>query len=277
MPYDPVTGKYKKEDTGVATRITGLLNKDNPYMQQAATRGKQQANRRGLLNSTMGVQAVESARIGAALPIASQEAAQAHQSNLTGRNIEFQDVAQQRDISSRERMQGADIEAQNDRLAQELGSREALHAAQIAADRERLGMQLTSQEQIALSNLQAAQERLGIQIESQETLAGLDRDLRERLAQMDLSSGDLRAAASLAQGYEAAYSNMIAGIMANPEIPAAERQRYMDHAAAIRDSNLNLLEQLFNVDLQWSGGGTTPGNVPAIMGNYQIPLGGQNV
>src|SRR5690606_16056061 len=128
-------------------RLTGLLGKDNPYMQQAATVGRQAANRRGLLNSTMGVQAVESARISAALPIASQEASQAHATNLQGRDIasrermqgrqfEHETGIQTRDIESRERMQGRDIEAQRQRLELELGSRASLQAAEAAAEKE---------------------------------------------------------------------------------------------------------------------------------------------
>jgi len=305
MAYDPITGEYKEEDTSVSKRIQGLLSKDSPYMKQAETQGLQSANRRGLLNSSIAVGAAQESRVRAALPIASQEAAQAHESNVTGRGYQMQDVTQQRDITSREkmqgldlasrerintadiaaskerlgmqltsqeklalqdiqsreRMQGIDIEAQNQRLEAELGSREALQAAQIAADKERLGMQLSSQEQLALQELNAAKERLGMQLESNQELAVLDANLRERLTAMDLSSGDLRTAASLASSFESAYSNMIAGIMANPDIPAAERQRYMDHVNSLRESNLNLLEQFFSVSLDWGTSGLTYDNV----------------
>ncbi len=255
MAYDPVTGKYTKEDTGVANRMTGLLSRDNEYMQQAETVGKKQANRRGLLNSTMAVSAVEDSRIRAALPIASQEASQAHQSNLTGRQLQMSDIQQgrqiastegmqQRDLDTRQSMQQTDIQAQEDRLIRELGSRERLAELEILARRQMQGEQLSHQEQMQLRDLEQAR-----------VLATLDSELRERLAAMDLASGDLRAAAGLAQGYENAYSNTVAGIMANPEIPAVERQRYLDHAARVRDSNLALLEQLFNVQLNWGGAG----------------------
>lgn len=434
--YDPETGVYTESNEGVAGRMTDLLSKDNAYMKQATTAGMKAANRRGLLNSSMAVGAIEDSRIKAAMPIASQEASQAHQTNLTGRSLQMQDVTSKRDteasmarlqqeiesregisaadrasregiagrdiesregmqrtdiesregmqqsdiesrqsmqladiaaakerlgmqltqeerlaleqissreniagmeisaaeqrqladiaatkerlgmqltqqerlaleeiqsregmaereieaqqqmqlaeiaaakerlglqlsqeeelamaeIASREGMQQADIDAQNQRLAQELGSREALQTAELAAAKERLGMQLTQQEQLAADELNAAKERLEMQLETDQIMAGLDRDLRERLVGMELASGDLRSAAQLAQGYEIAYSNMITGIMANPEIPATERQRYMNHAATIRDSNLALLEQFFSVDLDWGGDSGSGGN-----------------
>lgn len=64
---------------GVA-RITGKLS---PLLTQAQTRAMQGANRRGLLNSSMAGGAAESAIIDAALPIASQDAAQSFQHNLS--------------------------------------------------------------------------------------------------------------------------------------------------------------------------------------------------
>lgn len=58
----------------VAGQMQGLLNSDSPYMKQAETAGKQYANSRGLLNSSMGAQASQGAAIQAALPIAQQDA-----------------------------------------------------------------------------------------------------------------------------------------------------------------------------------------------------------
>lgn len=58
----------------VSGQMDDLLKSDSPYMQQAATAGQQFANKRGLLNSTMGAQASQNASIQAAMPIASQDA-----------------------------------------------------------------------------------------------------------------------------------------------------------------------------------------------------------
>lgn len=66
-----------KPPASVAENLTGLLSESNPYMKSAETKGMQYANQRGLLNSSLGVEAVEKARIDAALPIAQQDAAYA--------------------------------------------------------------------------------------------------------------------------------------------------------------------------------------------------------
>jgi hypothetical protein len=51
-------------------------------MRQAASQGERAANRRGVLNSSIGIGAGISAAMGAAVPIASQEAQQAHTGNM---------------------------------------------------------------------------------------------------------------------------------------------------------------------------------------------------
>jgi len=55
-------------------QLPGILAKDNPLQQQAVTRAKQSWNARGLLPSSMAVQAGEEAAIGAAMPLATEAA-----------------------------------------------------------------------------------------------------------------------------------------------------------------------------------------------------------
>jgi hypothetical protein len=72
MPSQRVR-QVKPEET-VAGQMKGLLSQDNPYITQARTRAAQAANQRGLLNTSLGVQAGEEAAISQALPIASADA-----------------------------------------------------------------------------------------------------------------------------------------------------------------------------------------------------------
>lgn len=72
--YDPERINVADEDT-VQGRISNVIGEDSKVIQTARTRAKQQANRRGVLNSTMALQAGEQAVIESALPIASQDAA----------------------------------------------------------------------------------------------------------------------------------------------------------------------------------------------------------
>lgn len=59
----------------VQGQLGSMLDSNSPLMKQAATMGKQQANQRGLLNSSMGVGAAQNSMINAAMPAAQQDAA----------------------------------------------------------------------------------------------------------------------------------------------------------------------------------------------------------
>lgn len=71
------------QTTGTTTsqQLEGILNKGGALMQQAATTGNQQANSRGLLNSSMGIQAAQSAVLGQAASLASSDASAINQTN----------------------------------------------------------------------------------------------------------------------------------------------------------------------------------------------------
>ena len=69
----PEPSQPAANDSDIATRIAQITSTDSPLMRQAATQGLKLANRRGLVNSSMGVGSAYNATIGAAGAIASQE------------------------------------------------------------------------------------------------------------------------------------------------------------------------------------------------------------
>ena len=84
--YDPALGKVNEKTDTVAGQMTGLLSSDSPYLNLARTGAKLEANRRGLLNSSMAAGAGEAAAISAALPIASQDASTFSTQRLNNQN-----------------------------------------------------------------------------------------------------------------------------------------------------------------------------------------------
>ena len=81
----------------VANTITGLLASNNPYITNARAQGTQGAASRGFLNGTMAAGAAENAAVGAALPIAAQDAATyAHAGEVNATNATQQDIERQR-------------------------------------------------------------------------------------------------------------------------------------------------------------------------------------
>lgn len=81
--YDPTLGTVNSGTDTVSGQMDTLLNKDSPYITKARADAARVANSRGLLNSTMGAQAGESAAIAAAMPIAQQDASTYSQQRLT--------------------------------------------------------------------------------------------------------------------------------------------------------------------------------------------------
>jgi hypothetical protein len=73
-------------DQTVAQQVNGLVQADSPLMQQARTAGDQQAQSRGLLNSSIGIKAAQDSVYNAALPIAQADAATA--ARAAGYNVD---------------------------------------------------------------------------------------------------------------------------------------------------------------------------------------------
>lgn len=168
QPATPAPGDaaapFEPADASVATQLGKVLASDSPLLTAARTRAKQEANRRGLLNSSIAVQAGEAAALDVALPIASQQAAQIHQRNISDSG-------------------------------------------------------LAAQERIASSNISAFNRE--------------------------------KATAALAQ-FDNSYQAAFLSIANNENLPAETREAYIRHISVIRDSNFNLVEQLYNIDLVWA-------------------------
>lgn len=76
--YDPSTATASNwnvdQNQLVQNQVQGIIAKDSPLMQQAATTAKQGMAQRGLLNSSMAVGAGQNAVIASAMPMAQQDA-----------------------------------------------------------------------------------------------------------------------------------------------------------------------------------------------------------
>ena len=197
---------------------------------------------------------------------------------MSVRTARFVDIPRVADISA-EALQLTEIAARSNLQAEQLAQ---LTEAQLRDVASREGMQqadlqgLIDRQQTAIDNQQFMQS---LDLDTRQLMQGLDLAAQERIANLNITSNERNAAANLAANFEANYSNLLATIMNNTEIPAAERQRYMNHASRIRDSNLALVEQMYGIDLIWAEapGTTTPIAPPVPGGNISyggLGLGG---
>lgn len=298
--YNAETGKWDEdspdvEKNSVQGRMAGLLSTDSDYMKQAETAGLQQANKRGLLNSSIAVGAAESSRIAAALPIASQDSSQANQRQMQGRGLQDSDIQQGKQIASTEKLTGQQLDTQKQLQASQIASTEkqqgtAISANQTLQDREIAnsqwskqfdaatqqalqGVDIASREKMQQAGFTQAQILQQSEQQNQQWLAQFDADTRtklqgldaqtrlglqqldiqsqEKIANMNVGENQRAEAARMATSFEVAYQGMLATIMNNPDIPADARQSYIDHANTVRQSNLSLVEQMFQIKLEW--------------------------
>jgi len=85
----PTTRQVSANET-VSGQMDKILASNSPLLQRAKTRAAQAANSRGLLNSSMGVQAGEEAVLTTAMPMAQQDAATFNKQGLTNQGAQNQ-------------------------------------------------------------------------------------------------------------------------------------------------------------------------------------------
>jgi hypothetical protein len=101
-----------------------------------------------------------------------------------------------------------------------------------------------------LANLDVS-TRLFLQGRAEEQ-AGLDRSLQEKLAKWNLDESQRATAAQTVVSSQQLYTDRINNIMANTNLDADTRSSQLASAKAFFDTQMNLVQQMFNVRLNWS-------------------------
>jgi hypothetical protein len=260
-------------DESVVKQVTGLMKQDSPLMTQAKTAGLQQANQRGLLHSSMAVGSAQDSAYRAALPIASQEAAQRAQRNMQsidigsregmqGRDIEATRQNQIRDIEARFGLQANDAASLMQRLEREIASREGMQADEIEFRRQAMMEEIAARFGLQENEVEAQMQRLEADIASRQTMQqreigyqqterALDRELQQVLASMNLSSSDRNAASQMLVNMESLYEERYRTIMANTDLDAATRTQQLQSAMNLRNAQIDFIQQMYDIQLNW--------------------------
>lgn len=130
--YDPTLGTVNTGTDTVSGQLDKILSQDSPLMQSAGQRGAQLAQSKGLLNSSMGVEAGQKAVIDTALPIAQQDAATFSQQRTT--NQQAGNAASQFGAASANTAAISNAGASNDRSLQTLKGTQAQGLADTEAN-----------------------------------------------------------------------------------------------------------------------------------------------
>lgn len=215
-------------DDDVEKALTKVISQNSALMKQARTQGLQSAQQVGLGQSTMGIQAAQAAALNAAMPIASQQAQQAHQKNIQGAQFGHETGMQQAGF------QHASSESALDRSQQ---TKQLWDSGYLDRLKMHEGVALDRQTQDLQRNFEAQQN-------------AAQRSMQERIAAMEISAADRERAASAFNSIENAYAAMFAQIGANENLPANVRESYIQHAGAVRQSNINMISSLYRASGQ---------------------------
>ena len=208
-----------KEET-VAGQMEGLLGKESPLMTMSRTKAAETANMRGMLSSTMAVQAGEAAAIQSALPIAqqdaqiyaqsgqsSQEAAQeiastTHKGEVSGglitkeyglkSELSGQESAQQKELSTQQAGEKAALSTQEATQAQTLAAQQKDYTLAIDTNKSQWDMQIRQMMETNSFNIATMQDlgnttRTNIEAANRALLTAVEVDSAERQAVIGLS------------------------------------------------------------------------------------------
>lgn len=204
----------------VSNQLNGLLSADNPYMQQATTRGNQEAQRRGLLSSSLAAGAVEGARINAALPIAQQDA-------QTYANADLQDSAytQQGNLANQAFGQQQSLNQQNFGYNTQLADQSFGHNQQLQQDQFGFNTQLS--DQTFQQNQQLNDQQFGYnqQLNEQQNTANaqLQQDNQIATIQRDTNA-------------------QISAIENNPNLSPAQRNEMINNALSLQSAQIQAIQ-----------------------------------
>ena len=282
-----VTNWTPGQDATVQGQIANITTSGSPLMQRAETRANQQANARGLLNSSMAVQAGQAALYDAALPIAQQDAQtfarsgefNANAANAASiNNAQFTNNArtfnasaanealgQQRTAGVASAAQQRDIAAQERQQTNQIGAQERMQAADLASRDSMQRYQLAVQQAMNTADNATRVQLQEMDARTRESLAGIESRFK---VQMQTSESMARSYQQLTDG--------ITRIMLDPDMDATAKQAAINNLTAVYNNTLQMQSAVSGLNLGslltapgapvsggGGGGGGSQGGAPA--------------
>jgi len=130
--YNPVTREVDPNEL-VQNRVAGLIDENSPLMQRAAQRAREEAARRGLINSSISVGNAQGAVMDRAIQIGSQDAAT--YTNVLDRNLGFRNEAGQ--FNAQQDFERAQFDADATNQAAEVASEQEFELLSMNAEYDR--------------------------------------------------------------------------------------------------------------------------------------------
>jgi len=269
---------YTGREDDVSVLVNDMAKQDSLLMQQAATSGLQTANDRGMANSSMSAGASQAATLDYITPIASQNATQSFNKNMSGLQTQQDLVLAEFDRDTQQKLQrtqlradsrqaGLDRNFQTETMQAEQAFSAGQTAAQQAFEAEQLAAQQSFQSGEAQSDRDFVQEQMDFEAQQtqdardfQAAQADLDRQMQAALAEMELSDADQTAANAMMTDAFGDYNQMYAQILANPDLSADERISQINTNQQMLEDRIGFTQDLYDATFDWPASPWTQGS-----------------
>lgn len=200
----PTIGTFD-ESKGVAGRVNTLTSSGSPLFETARTKAAQASAKRGLTNSTLGVQAGEQAVIETATPIASADASLYQQQQLTNQNAQNNASLVNANNAIQTGVQGRSLFEQARQFDTNTGlkGRELTLAEKAQADNLGLEQQKFGEAQRQFDTSTAEQSRqFDLTTDQRMALANLDVQSRKELAEIEAKfKNEIQSSANISNAW----------------------------------------------------------------------------
>lgn len=210
----------------VEGRIQGLLSKENPVIKQAENRAMQQFAARGLLNTSMAIQAANEAMVSRAIDIAGPDAAAYRNQTLANQTAQNQFGLEENKQTYGLQTQGNDALIKSGLLGEEYAAKGTLQGQSDAAQMARLNVSEAG-----------ALERAKLDVKSNEDLNKLN-SAKIYVEQMGNA--------------EANYISAVNTIQADTKMTTAQKEQAIATQTALRDERVGMINRVSQALPDWS-------------------------
>lgn len=221
----------------VQGQMAGIIADNSPLMQTAKTNAAQDSNSRGLLNSTMGVQAGQQAVINTAMPIAQQD------SNTYNNTAQF-NAGQLNDIAKTNQNVSTQVNLANTQATNNQAQFNAQQTNNVSLANADTQKALVMQNYDAALKTSLANADAATKVE----LQNLDGTLKTNLANIQANYQGLMQTSSSATSLFNGFMSQATGILTDPNMDAASKQNSINNLIGSLQSGLTAVGSLQGVD-----------------------------
>lgn len=257
----------------VAGQMEGLLSKESPLVKMSRTKAKEDANKRGLLNTSMAVQAGEAAAYQSALPIAQQDAQTAatsgqssqeaqqeidlttHKGEVSGGLIE-KEYGLKGELSTQESEQTSALSEQEAAQKGTLLETQATQDIRVAGQQKDYDMAVDTNKSEWDMAIREMMETNSFNIATMEDLGATARTNIEAanrvlLADIEASTGEKQAVVNLANDLGQQFQDTLKGIAVS-DLSSASKTAALHNALNSYVSMMTTGAKIAGIDITWS-------------------------